>query len=195
MDTAKAANVIFTHGGEVPEWEGVYILPREDDGLGRPLPLAPSAAIPTTAGTGSEASPVAVIKDSERQIKFVILDFPVFYDLAILDPDSTATLPAPIAAATGMDALTHAIEAVTSTEWNPHFDAYALHAIRLIRENLERAVADTADEEARGNMLAAANLAIVPTGLGATGSPIRSRILAGRATASRTGSRTRSTCQ
>jgi alcohol dehydrogenase class IV len=169
MDTAKAANVIFTHGGEVAEWEGVYILPREDDGLGRPLPLAPSAAIPTTAGTGSEASPVAVIKDSERQIKFVILDFPVAFDLAILDPESTATLPAPIAAATGMDALTHAIEAVTSTEWNPHFDAYALHAIRLIGENLERAVADTTDVDARGNMLAAANLAIVPTGLGATG--------------------------
>ena len=169
MDTAKAANVIFTHGGEVPDWEGVYILPREDDGLGKPLPLAPSAAIPTTAGTGSEASPVAVIKDSERHIKFLILDFPVFFDLAILDPDATATLPAPIAAATGMDALTHAIEAVTSTEWNPHFDACALHAIRMIRENLERAVTDTADEEARGNMLVAANLAIVPTGLGATG--------------------------
>jgi alcohol dehydrogenase class IV len=168
LDTAKAANVIFTHGGEVPDWEGVYILPREDEGLGRPLPLAPAAAIPTTAGTGSEASPVAVIKDSERHIKFLILDFPLFFDLAILDPDTTATLPAPIAAATGMDALTHAIEAVTSTEWNPHFDAYALHAIRMIAANLERAVTD-GDEEARGNMLAAANLAIVPTGLGATG--------------------------
>jgi len=168
MDTAKAANVVFTHGGAVPDWEGVYILPREDDGLGKPLPLAPAAAIPTTAGTGSEASPVAVIKDSERHIKFLVLDFPLFFDLAILDPDTTATLPAPIAAATGMDALTHAIEAVTSTEWNPHFDAYALHAIRMIGENLERAVAD-GDEEARGNMLVAANLAIVPTGLGATG--------------------------
>ena len=168
MDTAKAANVVFTHGGEVPDWEGVYILPRADEGLGKPLPLAPAAAIPTTAGTGSEASPVAVIKDSERHIKFLILDFPLFFDLAILDPDATATLPAPIAAATGMDALTHAIEAVTSTEWNPHFDAYALQAIRMIHENLERAVAE-GDEEARGNMLVAANLAIVPTGLGATG--------------------------
>ena len=169
MDTAKAANVLFTHGGAVADWEGVYVLPREDDGLGRPLPLAPSAAIPTTAGTGSEASPVAVIKDSERGIKFVILDFPVAPDLAILDPAATETLPPAIAAATGMDALTHAIEAVTSTEWNPHFDAYALHAIRLIRDNLERAVTDPSDDDARGSMLAAANLAIVPTGLGATG--------------------------
>ena len=92
--------------------------------MGRPLPLAPLAVIPTTAGTGSEASPVAVIKDPERGIKFVILDFPIAPDLAILDPESTATLPAPIAAATGMDALTHAIEGVTSTEWSPHADAY-----------------------------------------------------------------------
>ncbi len=94
MDTAKAANVIFTHGGAVADWEGVYVLPREDEGLGRPLPLAPAAAIPTTAGTGSEVSPVAVIKDSERQIKFVILDFTVAPDLAILDPVATETLPA-----------------------------------------------------------------------------------------------------
>lgn len=169
IDTTKAANVIFSHGGAVPDWEGVYQLPREGDGMGRPKPLAPLAVIPTTAGTGSEASPVAVIKDPERHIKFVMLDFPIAPDLAILDPDSTATLPAPIAAATGMDALTHAIEGVTSTEWSPHADAYALQAIRMIRDNLERAVADTGDSEARGNMLIAANLAIAPTGVGATG--------------------------
>jgi alcohol dehydrogenase class IV len=169
IDTTKAANVIFTHGGAVPDWEGIYQLPREGDGMGRPRPLAPLAVIPTTAGTGSEASPVAVIKDPERQIKFVMLDFPIAPDLAILDPDSTATLPAPIAAATGMDALTHAIEGVTSTEWSPHADAYSLQAIRMIRDNLERAVADTSDGEARGNMLIAANLAIAPTGAGATG--------------------------
>jgi alcohol dehydrogenase len=168
IDTTKGANVVFSHGGTIPEWEGIFGLPRERDGMGRPLRLAPLGAIPTTAGTGSEASPVAVIKDSERGIKFVILDFPLAPDLAILDPESTATLPAPIAAATGMDALTHAIEGVTSTEWSPHGDAYALHAIRLIRDNLERAVTDS-DEEARGNMLVAANLAIAPTGFGATG--------------------------
>src|SRR5205823_8254466 len=110
--------------------------------------------------------PVAVIKDPARHIKFLVLDFPIAPDLAILDPDSTATLPAPIAAATGMDALTHAIEGVTSTEWTSHGDAYALQAIRMIRDNLERAVADTSDAEARGNMLIAANLAIAPTGVG-----------------------------
>ena len=98
-----------------------------------------------------------------------MLDFPLAPGLAILDPESTATLPAPIAAATGMDAMTHAIEGVTSTEWSPHGDAYALQAMRMIRDNLERAVADPSDEEARGNMLVAANLAIAPTGFGATG--------------------------
>ena len=169
IDTTKGANVVFSHGGAIGEWEGVFQLPRERDGMGRPLPLAPLGAIPTTAGTGSEVSPVAVIKDSDRGVKLFILDFPLAPNLAILDPESTATLPAPIAAATGMDALTHAIEGVTSTEWSPHGDAYALQALRLIRDNLERAVVDTSDEDARGNMLIAANLAIAPTGCGATG--------------------------
>ena len=168
IDTAKAADVLFTHGGEIADYGGVYGLPRAD-GIGPPLPLAPLAAIPTTAGTGSEVSPVAVVKDPDRGIKIFVLDFPLAPALAILDPESTATLPASIAAATGMDALTHAIEGVTSTEWSPFGDAYALHAVRMIRDNLERAVADTSDEQARGEMLVAANLAIVPTGLGATG--------------------------
>jgi alcohol dehydrogenase class IV len=169
MDTAKAANVLFTHGGTVREWEGILTLPRDRDGLGKPLPLAPLGAIPTTAGTGSEASFAAVVKDRSEGLKVEIGDIALYPRLAILDPDATATLPAPIAAATGMDALTHAIEGYVSTEWNPHGDAFALQAIRMIRDNLERAVADPSDEEARGNMLVAANLAIQPSGSGAIG--------------------------
>jgi len=169
MDTAKAANVIFTHGGEPREWEGYFGLPRDGDGLGRPQELAPLGAIPTTAGTGSEVSFAAVIKDREAHVKFQVADFPMYPRLAILDPEATATLPAPIAAATGMDAMTHAIEGYVSTEWNPHAGAYSLMALRLIRDNLERAVADTSDEDARGNMLVAANLAIMPTSSGAIG--------------------------
>jgi alcohol dehydrogenase class IV len=169
IDTTKAANLCFSYQGDLVEWEGVFALPREDDGMGKPLPRAPLAAIPTTAGTGSEGSPVAVIKDRDRQIKIFILDWPLAPDLAILDPATTETLPARLAAATGMDALTHAIEGVTSTEWSPHGDAYSFEALRLIRDNLVRAVEDTTDVDARGNMLVAANIAIAPTGMGATG--------------------------
>jgi len=169
MDTAKAANVVFTHGGTVRDWEGFMTLPRDRDGMGRPEPLAPLAAIPTTAGTGSEASFAAVVKERAENIKLEIGDMALFPELAILDPVATETLPPAIAAATGMDALTHAIEGYVSSEWNQHTDAFALHAIRLIRDNLERAVTDTSDTEARGNMLAAASMAIAPSGSGAIG--------------------------
>ena len=160
IDTAKVADAIFTHGGRAEELEGVYLLPRAEEGIGAPLPLAPLACIPTTAGTGSEVSMGAVVKDPERKVKLEMVDFPLFPRLAILDPESTRTLPPQIAAATGMDALTHAIEGYVSTEWNPYQDGRSLVALRMIRDNLERAVEDTSDEEARGNMLVAASLAI-----------------------------------
>jgi alcohol dehydrogenase class IV len=169
MDTAKAADVIFTHGGEPREWEGYYALPRADDGLGRPYDLAPLGCLPTTAGTGSEVSFAAVIKDRAEHIKFQVADFPMYPRLAVLDPEATRTLPPRIAAATGMDAMTHAIEGYVSREWTPHGDAYALQALRLIRDNLERAVQTPEDDSARGNMLIAANLAIAPTSSGAIG--------------------------
>jgi alcohol dehydrogenase class IV len=164
MDTAKVADAVFTHGGSAREQEGFFLLPRADDGMGRPLELAPLACIPTTAGTGSEVSMAAVIKDPEQKVKLEIADFPLIPRLAILDPDSTRTLPPRVAAATGMDAVTHAIEGYVSTDWSPHQDARSLHALRMIRGNLERAVEKgEEDEEARGNMLIAANLAITIT--------------------------------
>ena len=161
MDTAKVADAVFTHGGTAREQEGFFLLPRDDDGMGRPLELAPLACIPTTAGTGSEVSMAAVIKVPEERIKLEIADFPLFPRLAILDPETTRTLPASVAAATGMDAMTHAVEGYVSQDWSPHQDARSLHALRLIRDNLERAVeGGEREEEARGNMLIAANLAI-----------------------------------
>jgi alcohol dehydrogenase class IV len=102
-------------------------------------------------------------------VKYQIGDFPLIPRLAILDPAATATLPPPLAASTGMDALTHAVEGYVSRDWNAHADAYALHALRLIRANLERAVHSPQDESARGNMLIAASLAIMPTTSGALG--------------------------
>ena len=161
MDTAKVADAIFTHGGSAREQEGFFLMPREDEGMGRPLDVAPLACIPTTAGTGSEVSMAAVIKDHENRVKLEIADFPLFPRLAILDPETTRTLPPGVAAATGMDAVTHAIEGYVSTDWSPHQDARSLQALRMIRDNFERAVeGGEQDEEARGNMLIAANLAM-----------------------------------
>jgi alcohol dehydrogenase class IV len=160
MDTAKVADAVFTHGGSAREQEGFFLMPREADGMGRPLDIAPLACIPTTAGTGSEVSMAAVIKDPEAKVKLEVADFPLFPRLAILDPETTRTLPARGAAATGMDAMTHAIEGYVSAQWNPHQDARSLQALRMIRDNLARAVETPEDEEARGNMLVAANLAI-----------------------------------
>ncbi|MET0206429.1 MAG: iron-containing alcohol dehydrogenase [Thermoleophilaceae bacterium] len=161
MDTAKVVDAIFTHGGTAREQEGFFLMPREEDGMGRPLDIAPLACRPTTAGTGSEVSMAAVIKEPTEKIKLEIADFPLFPRLAILDPETTRTLPPAVAAATGMDAMTHAIEGYVSQDWSPHQDARSLHALRMIRDNLERAVqGGEQDEEARGNMLVAANLAI-----------------------------------
>jgi alcohol dehydrogenase len=160
MDTAKVADAVFTHGGSARDQEGFFLMPRDADGMGRPLEIAPLACIPTTAGTGSEVSMAAVIRDPDAQVKLEIADFPLFPRLAILDPETTRTLPARVAAATGMDAMTHAIEGYVSAQWNPHQDARSLQALRLMRDNLERAVETPADEDARGNMLIAANLAI-----------------------------------
>ncbi len=161
MDTAKASAVLFTHGGGVHDYEGLYVLPRENDGMGAPIDIAPLACVPTTAGTGSEVSMAAVVKDHEAKVKLELADIPMFPRLAVLDPESTRTLPPQVAAATGMDAMTHAIEAYVTLESSPHKDAEALHALRLMRDNLERAVHNgPEDDEARGNMLVAASLAI-----------------------------------
>jgi alcohol dehydrogenase len=161
MDTAKVAGALFTHGGRAREQEGFLLMPRDGDGLGRPLPIAPLACIPTTAGTGSEVSMAAVIKVPEEELKIEIVDYPLFPRLAILDPESTRTLPPQVAAATGMDAMTHAIEGYTCAQRDPLQDARSLQALRLMRENLERAVQGGADDdEARGQMLVAATLAI-----------------------------------
>lgn len=160
MDTAKIADSVFTHGGSAADAEGFFLMPRAGDGMGAPLPIAPLVCIPTTCGTGSEVSMGAIVKDHERKVKLEIADFPLFPRLAVLDPETTRTLPAHIAAATAMDAMTHAIEGYVSLDWNPHQDGRSLVALRLIRDNLERAIGEPSDEGARGQMLIAASLAI-----------------------------------
>jgi alcohol dehydrogenase class IV len=120
----------------------------------------PHIAIPTTAGTGSEVSPIAVIFNEEIQMKTNIINPFINADMAILDPDLTVGLPPVITAFTGFDALTHAIEALASPTATGLTDAYALHAIRLIERNLPVAVADGGNLDARMDLLHASLMGI-----------------------------------
>lgn len=150
LDTAKAVGIVMTHGGSINDWEG-------DDTLQRDI--TPLICIPTTAGTGSEATNIAVITDTERKIKMGIVDDRIAPKLSILDPELTQTLPPSITASTGMDALTHAIEAYTSKSASPMTDALALHAIRLIKEFFFEAVQNGSNMEAREGILSASLMA------------------------------------
>ncbi|WP_419887977.1 iron-containing alcohol dehydrogenase [Neobacillus niacini] len=120
----------------------------------------PHIAIPTTAGTGSEVSPIAVIFNEEIQMKTNIINPFINADMAILDPDLTVGLPPFITAFTGFDALTHAIEALASPTATALTDAHALHAIRLIEKNLPVAVADGTNLGARMDLLQASLMGI-----------------------------------
>ena len=118
----------------------------------------PFAAIPTTSGTGSESTLVAVIKNEARRLKMEFISYYLQPDVAVLDVRMTRTLPPKTTASTGMDALCHAIEAYTCLQKNPISDAYALGAIRLITQNLEQAVKNGKDDRAR---LAMANASMM----------------------------------
>ncbi|MED3561847.1 iron-containing alcohol dehydrogenase [Bacillus xiapuensis] len=120
----------------------------------------PHIAIPTTAGTGAEVSPIAVIYNEDIQMKTSIIHPFINADMAILDPDLTVGLPPMITAFTGFDALTHAIEALASPTATALTDAQALHAIRLIEKNLPVAVADGGNLEARMDLLQASLMGI-----------------------------------
>ena len=120
----------------------------------------PHIAIPTTAGTGSEVSPIAVIFNEEIEVKTIFINPFLGADMAILDPDLTVGLPPFITAFTGFDALTHAIEALASPNADALTDAQALHAIRLIERNLPLVVEDGTNISARMEMLQASLMAI-----------------------------------
>ena len=150
IDTAKGMAIVLTEGGRIRDHQGSQRLTRRQ---------TPHLAIPTTAGTGSEVTMFAVVSDPEAREKLHFSDDHILPDAALLDPALTVKLPPRLTAATGMDALTHAIEAFTSLARNPLTDGVALHAIRLIAQWLPRAVEHGDDLVARGQMMLAANLA------------------------------------
>ncbi|HOX14558.1 MAG TPA: iron-containing alcohol dehydrogenase [Smithellaceae bacterium] len=154
MDTAKAVNIMISGGNDDFQpladqaglWEGAKQLP-------------PHIAFPTTAGTGCEVTNAMVVLDVAAHAKLQVTHPYCNCDIAMLDPELTIKLPAKITAFTGIDALTHAIEGITSTGAEPIADALGLHAIRLIFKYLPIAVKNPEDITARGHMLLASSIA------------------------------------
>ncbi len=149
-DCAKGIALVASNGGDIRDYEGV------DQSAKPQLPLV---AINTTAGTASEITRFCIITDENTHIKMAIVDKHVTPIMSVNDPELMKKMPKSLTAATGMDALTHAVEAYVSTAANPITDTCALKAISLISENLARAVADGGDMEARKQMAYAQLLA------------------------------------
>lgn len=166
MDIAKAAAVVLTHGGAVKDYAGDQVVPG---------PVFPLILVPTTSGTGSEVTAAAVLNDTDQGAKFSILSNHLRARFAVVDPLLTVSCPAAVTAASGIDALSHAVEAYTAVDneafplpageatiyqgRHPLGDLLAERAIGLIGENLRRAVNDGDDLDAREGMALASTLA------------------------------------
>jgi hydroxyacid-oxoacid transhydrogenase len=173
IDTAKAANLYSTHEADFFDFVNAPI----GKGLPVPGPIKPLIAIPTTAGTGSETTGVAIFDYVDQRAKTGISHRYLKPTLGIVDADNTRTLPPAVAAASGLDVLSHALESYTAIPYtsrprparplerpayqgcNPISDVWALRALELVAEFLYRAVADSTDDEARSNMLLASAIA------------------------------------
>lgn len=149
MDVAKLVAALAGGRQRILDVVGIDLL------APRRLPLA---CIPTTAGTGSEATPIAIVEDSEALLKKGVVSPHLVPDFAYLDPELTRSMPRSVTAATGIDALTHCIEAYANRFAHPVVDAWAIEGIRLIAANIERACTDGDDLEARAAMLRASHL-------------------------------------
>lgn len=151
LDAGKAAAMLATNGGRARDWLGRTSIPHE------PLPFV---AIPTTCGTGSEVTWVSVLTDEEQQRKISLKGRAMFPTLALVDAEVLRSLPAPLIASTGMDALTHALEATTGLRRNPVSDALAETAIALLMRHLPRAFrSGPKDDEALEAVMRASTLA------------------------------------
>lgn len=173
IDTAKAANLYSTWPADFTE----YVNPTLGRGTIPPGPLKPLIAVPTTAGTGSETTAVAVFDFETERVKTGITNRYLRPMLGILDPENTRSLPREVAASAGLDVLSHALESFTARHFltrekperpslrsayqgsNPISDVWALESLRVLAEYLPRVFADSDDDEARGRMLLAASYA------------------------------------
>ncbi len=178
IDTAKAANLYGTYPADFLD----YVNPPIGKGKPVPGPLKPLIAVPTTAGTGSETTGVAIFDLAKMHAKTGIAHRRLKPTLGIVDPENTRTLPSQVAASAGLDVLSHALESYTAIPFterprperpilrpayqgsNPISDVWSLEALRLVSCYLPRAVADPSDDEARASMLLAASYAGVGFG-------------------------------
>lgn len=160
MDCAKAIGIVATNDRHVLEFEGM------DEVV---IPGPPLLCIPSTAGTSADVSQFAIITDTARQVKIAIISKTMVPDVALIDPVTTTTMPAELTAATGMDALVHAVEAYVSNASSPLTDLNALEAIRLVTRHLSGAVQEPLNRGHRNGMMLGsllAGLAFSNAGLG-----------------------------
>lgn len=150
MDCAKGANFLLTNGGRMEDYWGVGKAAK---------PMLPLIAVPTTAGTGSEAQSFALISDPQSHKKMACGDPKAAAAIAILDPDLTASQPPLVAALTAIDAVTHALETWVTKKRNPVSEAFSREAWRLLSRNLRPSLDDPTNEEARAGMLLGAHFA------------------------------------
>ncbi|MBA7603526.1 Long-chain-alcohol dehydrogenase 1 [subsurface metagenome] len=155
IDTAKGLSVLLAHGGNGQDYLGVNRVPK---------PGIPVFALPTTAGTGSETTMIAVFGDPEKKVKSAIVSPYLLARLALVDPSLTYGCPPKVTAACGMDALVHVVECYTSIKANDFSDALALEAMRLIVGNLRTVVKNGSDKEARKYMSEGALIAGIAFG-------------------------------
>lgn len=144
IDTAKAINVLMTNPGKIGNYAGMNMVQN---------PCLPLIAIPTTAGTSSEITNVSALIDTEKVIKYVVIDNNIVPSDVIADPEFTRTVPAGVTAATGMDAITHAVESYLSNMATPLTEYNALKGLQILYKNITRVVQNGEDMEAREQMM------------------------------------------
>lgn len=153
IDLAKAIDVLMTNPGSIGDYAGIGKVRH---------PLFPLVAIPTTAGTSSEITNVSALTDTQKVVKYVVIDDKLVPSKVIIDPEFTRTVPASVTAATGLDAITHAVESYISNRSNPLTEYNSIKGLEILYRNITRAVTDGADMEAREQMM----LGCVITGFG-----------------------------